>query len=991
MHKKLIPLLAATFLLSGCGSSTKDVPRKDLDPKVISQNLEKTSSSKEETYEGISSKLTTRINKDEVVSSTVYDLRYNGIVATRNSKGYIGFFNAVLKKTLVNNCLEQDAVSYQIYTDSNIGSYLKYVYQGITQVVDFYGNVLYSGEVESFYDVNVSSTIVNKKAYVVIVANGESKIFEYNDSGISVVEKIPDPETEESGDNFDPLKPGDLFVDSNIIDLSPYGHKDWYISIKSNFATVFNDQRKPQASIELPDEARVGIIGDKLLIQKQFELNEFDSEFVCEYNGRKYSLETYTIEYLTGKRHDIESTYFLTSDIEEFLDENGKSTTGLGHLRLINADRTCSTEADYILDKDFNPIQNVTGEYINRFTQLSNNYFYNTASKILYDSEMKVVTYLSSLNPVIDRVNSMFWGTKDGYKGALDFSGKVKIPFEFESLEQSVLDKCVIGKSKLNGYCRYNMSTKEYTKFSGGFTKIMNHIYKTESAANDTITLLNEAYDIDTYSNVSEFNPVFASFVPKAKGSALLGLVEEEEEYVCNSYIIDNFFNYQTSPVGENKTEEIHYGKIKDDARPFLVNESITPFISGTMGSYDNVWYEYDNKSDYPVYIQIDLENSAYFYSTYAYSYSLSYEESKVFNTTNVVKSFTNEDGKDARVYIVPANSGLVFQINNSNKDKVIAKLSFPESGTSDLPMLVAPGHTFTLKKQTKKGNEGGTYSHTYVKLATNEKSGFVVFNKNSSVLVEYNYNEFEGGSVGANPTFDFSLPSSLTSSDVTIYFNSTYQGTVQKVVELKDGEEVNIPSGGVGYYINKGQSAISRHFTGYKLAYESTHQVYYGAIDEETLKYTTLDLFQSYNIAANNVFIIINTNENLFNVRTTTSNSSDTRTSIIGAQNFLYDSYEEAYKADYYSKTYQKILVKALVAGSIEFNYIYKYYNSSDATYRVNSNSSSSFTSSTTSRSFSITLSAGDTFEISFYPYYSTSSSFYYFKIYNINFRTPI
>ena len=35
----------------------------------------------------------------------------------------------------------------------------------------------------------------------------------------------PESKPEEGDDDFDPLNPGDLFIDSNIIDLTPYGHE----------------------------------------------------------------------------------------------------------------------------------------------------------------------------------------------------------------------------------------------------------------------------------------------------------------------------------------------------------------------------------------------------------------------------------------------------------------------------------------------------------------------------------------------------------------------------------------------------------------------------------------------------------------------------------------------------------------------------------------------------------------------------------------------
>ena len=424
MKKSLLVLsIFAATALAGCSESSGiNAERKSLDVNIISKNLIK--------EENQSSTLYYSCKSTNTYSGYV-ETDYSGLGKLTYSDNTFDLINVANNRTIAFNL--KSSSNYRVITDSNFGFFVLVKYDDNYALYDSLGNkVMNFDSIYSMSYVYLYTTKVGKYYYLTVDDDSKNYYFSYESGSPVQIDKIP---SETTGDE-PTLSVGDLFVPFNKVNLSQFNQNGYFVASESSdsvLVSTFSNSNVCQATFSIPRNAEYGIVGDKVIIQESFETSEYATEYDYIDNNHKYVTNTYSVEYMTGKKTQIEANYKINS-ITSFKDENDVYTLGIAKIQPIIKNKVLGSKQEFLMNSKLEFTQDVTGECLNQFKKLNNGYYYNTGTQILYDGSLAPVTYLSGTTvKFYSNLPEYMIIARGGKYGALTTNGVVVADVKYDS------------------------------------------------------------------------------------------------------------------------------------------------------------------------------------------------------------------------------------------------------------------------------------------------------------------------------------------------------------------------------------------------------------------------------------------------------------------------------------------------------------------------------------------------------------------------------
>ena len=402
-----------------------------------------------------------------------------GLIVAKNAYDSIGFYSLHSQKWLISPRFSQAGLVYQVIYDAYLGYYLGINYGGQIYIYDSLSNIVYEGI--STETVQIGTDYVNEHVYLEIIYTRygieNTKVYEYQDNGaIKEVSAIPTFSVEEDEDKLE-FNIGSLY--GNFIELEKYGlegYLSYASSASGNKITIFDKGFKVKFSYDVPFSAEIGaIIGHKLYYQIAAVLPEDAEKYDCYVDGNKYNINTYSVNLKNGKVKE-ENLSSIVLNSEGYYDKDKEQAYSIVTLHLINDDKTVSLdEKKYLFDENGNMRDDVTYLYADHFEKVDNN-LYNTKTKILYNSELEIISYLTNLTISSYKDGYFIAINSEGKYGILDYNAIVKVAFEYDNIYNTIINDCVVGM-KDGEYYRLNILTGTATKIQGEVKKVADNLF----------------------------------------------------------------------------------------------------------------------------------------------------------------------------------------------------------------------------------------------------------------------------------------------------------------------------------------------------------------------------------------------------------------------------------------------------------------------------------------------------------------------------------
>ena len=622
------------FVLASCGgsSNSKDVYDKgDWGVEDIKQNIVIDDKTAEKSIDySVCSNI--EFESQNIVNS---DYAGNGLLVVKNTSNHIGFYSLLHNKYLIKCQYIEELLTYEVITNSNIGYFLRIVYDNKTFYYDSLGNLIY--ENAGNHTVQLTTTILDKKVYLnVNNANYLNANYLYkNDGSLSVVSEIPSNSQSNTNSNSK-ITYGDKYVDLNKLDLEEYGLYGYYLSKKNELITVFDDEKNsPVSTFTIPNDSEIMIVGKKLYYQLSYEVSEDSLDYSYFLNGTKYLVDSYCINIMDGEKEKVELNYLINKVIGPYKDSKGIYNRCLIKKQSFS-NKVLKTSETVLVNSNGEIISNLNGYEPDSFIQLDTN-FYNTSTKVLYNSKLEEIAYLGAINPSVIKNTNYIVGSNDGKYGLINSTGRVALTFDYDQiLYQYATNNCVFAtKDNVLYRLKLNDGYVHPELIGSNFKKINNYVYYVNGNMESTSKQLGYVYGSknETCGNI---NSVLFD-------STIMCSYNTSGTYKTYVTISNNKVpNYSTfSSIGTEIVEEEKLGLTYEDAMDLSIGDNkiyitsnsgnyckFTPSVNGyyTIDNIESLTleaYEY-NSTGYQKYKSIS-------YNTETYGIVLKLEEGKTY------------------------------------------------------------------------------------------------------------------------------------------------------------------------------------------------------------------------------------------------------------------------------------------------------------------------------------------------------------------------
>lgn len=958
MKKLLLWSLPLALLLTGCNSSSaKDVERKDLNKDVISQNAKEYKISDKTDITKIKTVSSFNYDKEEFASTSYFNL---GLAVTKNAQGYIGFKNILSGRAITRNTFEERWVTYEAQRDTYIGFILTIHYNGQKIIFDSNGFKLYEGTDEvsfesSYIDdcVYLTKHIVGKpNEYYMYTGNALAHI---SDLPIPTPTPAPDPEEDEPIDEFNFMS---RYTDIARLRLDKFGHAGYYMSSKDGLFTTFSGADNPVCTFSIPtsNDIVAGISGDYVYYQSIVETSDEAEEYSYIQNSKKYVLNSYKIDYMSGKKESMDLDYVFES-LLQYKDKDGIYSYSLATIRPIEKGRVLGASKTTLMDKKLNFIQDVSNEHIDSFYKLSNGNYYNISTKILYNAELKPVVYLSALNPTVDAENGLFWGEKDGLIGAVNFSGRVVIPFEVTNKVSNIVDDKILLTIDKQVY-RFDLKTGDRRIVGSSVQQVTGHIFVTQSQ--DGYVYLDETQTLVTLK--SKLTGIGSMITYYNKGYAAFGYFNNDTRYTFEKFVADQLYVYSNNPYGTEKTEPVHYGETESDAITLKFNEEFITKYSNYSGTY-SAYYRFNNDSQsYGTGFNITVPYDAQISSVRCYDSTGSYSSiSPTYNT----------DG-DKRIYTIslPYTFYVTFRYVCYSSGTI--KVTDIPTGTQENPLLLNNGES----KEIKLSN------NFYVALPNTSKTGIYKIDLSSLNVNAYDvvFGDLINGAWFAYGS-DVLVKLSPLSPSITVTVKITYVSSFEnyayrEALNVTDyNDYFNLTTYQPIYFRNTTNSVVTRYLTMYMNDYST---FFYGVENDVTEGEAESVVSLEVSIEPGKVFIAgAFTDDNKLAIKL--SNVSEAKDLKLTNVNYFEVESDDVFYTTRISG-YCRLFFEVQNECKVDFNFSGYMYSYNYIEVKINDATNTKISSVSGNLSRTVTLSelyVGDIIEIEYYSN-STSSSYY-------------
>ena len=696
IRKILIPILSI-LLFSGCKPKPDStiggfqIGSDVLTDSLIDKNINKNQEVKPlDTTNHVKNVIGAKSLKEtEIVQS----YEEYGLLVVQNKQGYYGFYSLHGSKFIIPCNLVPDWLNYKVRSDSNLGYFIDYVYEGYHYYYDSLGNQI--AKLSELESATILSHLIDKTVYLTVETSDDTLYYSYSGYGkLNEISSLPSSSTspdysydDSTSDNDTDFPIGSEYND--VIDLSSVGLEGYYLANYNQLFTVFDRSNNKISSFTVPQNSNAVIINTSLYYQVKTVLPEDSQEYSYSQGNNKYSLFTYKIDFLTGTTTKVENIKAILMGCELYNSNNTQTKYSLLTLQPINEDRTVSYQRCYIIDQNFVLHDDITGKYISSFIKVENSY-YNEVTNILYNSTFNEIAYLDDINPKLVE-NKYFYGTIDGKYGILDSSAVVVAEFIYDSISTIYKNGCVVGIRDGNYYRLdlinrseeligpvsstsyradidlYITATDSYIKFSNTSqtlkshygSNIVNYTLKTlpmnvNNAKLYVAKITSTQYDYESKSDIYAYDfitlnikeaPGLSSYTPQDSektATIYTGFSSSEDsrrvlKEGTNSHHSNNSHNYNYYSF--TSTREGYYKFVLPDAL------SINNISDYSDVIHSNSYYTVGDKSNnvYYLYLEKETEYEFTIYSNTSYTNKLTYHTFEV----------SSNDGKDSSMPIL--------------------------------------------------------------------------------------------------------------------------------------------------------------------------------------------------------------------------------------------------------------------------------------------------------------------------------------------------
>ena len=287
----------------------------------------------------------------------------------------------------------------------------------------------------------------------------------------------------------------------NTESLAQYGHPE-LIHTYTTLGNVircqtFNvEKNKFVATYTVPNGSNFFRVGDYWYYQVETQVHARESKYDYLDNTTKKNIETYRVNYLNGKVSSINTkiVFSKTGTRSTLLDTKGNETLiYFANAKEILKDKTLSTTPrNIILNEKFKEVADVSGIDFKNIKPMGK---YWRLNNIVYDSKMKEVGYLASVESDDGRVTALNYGY-----GLVDYTGKYIVNPEWANAD--ILDEKYylfynndLGKVyKIENEKAVELCSLDLTKYTPvGYTASNAHVIfeEVESSKNVVIDITN--------------------------------------------------------------------------------------------------------------------------------------------------------------------------------------------------------------------------------------------------------------------------------------------------------------------------------------------------------------------------------------------------------------------------------------------------------------------------------------------------------------------
>ena len=503
MKKKilLIGSIALSFLTLAACSKPEPTPEppKPVDAenkgewgvKEVEKNIEANEKREKEIHgealekEYVNYKLASNVEFDEkdIVSSN-YASR--GLLIVRNEYNRVGFYSLLHNKFLIERMYDEKVLDYTVIANDSvnaIGYVLVITYDDEKAWLDAFGNVLFlvtKDEKINEYNVYISSTVINKRAYATVSVNhatkGNSKtIYEYQDDG--TLEDVPAlPAQKNENKNTSPFDKGSQYVDIEKYDLKEFGLGGYYISRKGSLYTVFKTDNSVVSTFVIPAGAVMTLAGSHIIYQVSYALDEYATNYTYYSGNNKYEMHSYRVDLMSGEKEELNLGYVISGTVGPYMDKDGSYKYALIGKRTITSAKALTGNELALVDGTGLIVSNLNGYSPENFVKVGTNY-YNTVTQILYDASLKEISYLGGMNPKLIKDYKCFKGQLKGLYGLVDYTGKVIVAFDYDGLYTDNEVEGFIFGIKAGHLYRINMADGTETDLGNHYYTLDNYLY----------------------------------------------------------------------------------------------------------------------------------------------------------------------------------------------------------------------------------------------------------------------------------------------------------------------------------------------------------------------------------------------------------------------------------------------------------------------------------------------------------------------------------
>lgn len=510
MFKKIcifVLLVLSTFMLASCsdGEST-------ISPDLLNQN--------------IPAQDVVKVPKNQVTLSTIaseyivdnYYYNIAGLIKVRDQDYNYSVWSLFKGDVLFPY---EENLTIQIFNVSNLGYYVSTTnLENKVTVYDILGNIVVekdkyyywsvTGSRKAIYDDNnkllyyeyyETITTLTDTDYTAGVRENTFKTYK--------IDSLAKTRTEVINENNDYYPGADAKVD-----LKQLGLEGYYARTYNDYIYIYDDANVLKAKIRQDEGNFIGGMDGVIIAQNIYEVDEKSENYSYIYNSRKYLLKTYAYDLMTGNKKELKVNYRI-EDFDQFKDENGKYKYGYVEIKDIISKNLADGTLNVIIDKNGKIISEVGPFNILTLKRIANGHYYDASSRSILNANLEpIFTFNSGAIPYFVPNVELVIIQNNIYYGAIDYSGKIIIPFDYISIATPFYNgkTLAINKSNKNYLLNSNGTSTEITENVYQISNGLFFKYNNTGSLNQAFIMDYNGIEKERFDYVSPAIPNFLTF-----------------------------------------------------------------------------------------------------------------------------------------------------------------------------------------------------------------------------------------------------------------------------------------------------------------------------------------------------------------------------------------------------------------------------------------------------------------------------------------------